>query len=78
MLSSRKEESQEPLNGTDQENLLHDRHASTARSEQQQELHQGPSSEIWTCRFRVVRMQPNEYVKAKWHAQVSTRVQEYQ
>jgi len=39
-------ETQEPVNGTDQENLLHDRYASAARSEYQQELHQGPSFRI--------------------------------
>ena len=30
-----------------------------------------------SCRSRVIRMQLNEYIKAKWRAQASTHVQEY-
>ena len=38
-------------------------YAPTAHSDWHQKVHQRPSFEIWTCRSKVVWMQPNEYIR---------------
>ena len=38
-------------------------YTSATHSDQQQEVPDTPGSGIWTCRSRVVRMQPSEYIK---------------
>ena len=40
-----------------------DHYALAAHSDQQQEVPDTPGSGIWTCRSRVVRMQPREYIR---------------
>ena len=45
------------------------------RNSDQQEVHQGPSSKIWTCKFRTVRNSPtSDKMSVKWHAGISIRV----